>query len=89
MSAARRCGRKLRSQNGEEKIWIGIGQGGRSIFELIVSEDRTWTVLVTRTNGMSCVAASGNSWTSYLAPIGEATIAVASIQFASINKLAA
>lgn len=61
------------SQYGEKKFGTGLGQRGRSIVELFVSEERTWTVLVTHTNGMSCVAASGGNWTYQPVPNGEAT----------------
>ncbi len=55
---------KLKNTYGEEKIGLGLGQRGASVVELFVSESGTWTVLVTRTNGMSCVAASGDNWSS-------------------------
>jgi len=53
---------------GEQAVGVGLGSQGQSVFELYVAESGTWTILVTRTNGMSCVAASGNDW-SKLSPI--------------------
>jgi len=53
---------------GEQAIGVGLGSKGQSVFELYVADTGTWTILVTRTNGMSCVAASGNDW-SKLSPI--------------------
>jgi hypothetical protein len=55
---------KLKASYDEHKIGLGLGQRGASIVELFVSETGTWTVLVTRTNGMSCIAASGDNWSS-------------------------
>ena len=63
---------KLKNSYGEEKIGLGLGQRGASIVELFVSETGTWTVLVTRTNGMSCVAASGDNWSSNPVLAGDA-----------------
>lgn len=63
---------KLKNTYGEEKIGLGLGQRGASIVELFVSESGTWTVLVTRTNGMSCVAASGDNWSSNPVLVGDA-----------------
>ncbi len=53
---------------GEQAVGVGLGTQGQSVFELYVAETGTWTILVTRTNGMSCVAASGNDW-SKLSPV--------------------
>lgn len=47
---------------GEKKIGLGLGPGGSAVFELFVAESGTWTLLVTRTNGRSCIAASGDNW---------------------------
>ncbi len=63
---------KLKNSYGEEKIGLGLGQRGASIVELFVSESGTWTVLVTRTNGISCVAASGDNWSSSTTLAGDA-----------------
>jgi len=63
---------KLKKSYGEEKIGLGLGQRGASVVELFVSETGTWTVLVTRTNGMSCVAASGDNWSSSPILVGDA-----------------
>ena len=63
---------KLEKSHGEQKIGTGLGPRGASVVELFVSESGTWTVLVTRTNGMSCVAASGDNWTSESLLVGDA-----------------
>ncbi len=31
--------------------------------ELFTSKSGSWTLLITRTNGLSCIAASGQDWT--------------------------
>lgn len=55
---------KLKATYEEQKIGLGLGQRGSSVVELFVSDTGTWTVLVTKTNGMSCIAASGDNWTT-------------------------
>jgi hypothetical protein len=58
----------LKRHYGEEAVGVGLGTEGQTVFELFVADTGTWTILVTRTNGLSCVAASGNDW-SKLAPV--------------------
>lgn len=53
---------KLKQHYGEQKVGLGIGPGGQSVLELFVSETGTWTVLVTRPNGLSCITMSGDGW---------------------------
>ncbi len=55
---------KLKTTYEEQKIGLGLGQRGSSVVELFVSDTGTWTILVTRTNGMSCIAASGDNWSN-------------------------
>ncbi len=64
---------KLKQHYGEEKVGLGLGPKGSSIFELFVAETGTWTLLVTRTNGISCIAASGDNWMSSPVLSGEPT----------------
>ncbi len=62
---------KLKQHYGEEKVGLGLGSKGSAIFELFVAETGTWTLLVTRTNGLSCIAASGDSWMMSLPMLGD------------------
>ena len=41
---------------------VGIGASGEALYELFVADTGTWTILVTRPDGTSCIAASGESW---------------------------
>ncbi len=56
----------------EKVIGLGLGKNQASVVELYVSSHGSWTILVTLTNGMSCIAASGENWT---APDGLAGLA--------------
>lgn len=51
-------------QTGYNESYAGGGlQNANSIFEVWFSpEDGTWTILMTRADGMSCVMASGTNW---------------------------
>ncbi len=41
-----------------------MGNRGESVTELFTNgKSGSWTILVTRTNGLSCIAASGEDWT--------------------------
>ena len=47
----------------EKVVGLGLGKNQQSVVELYVSSKGTWTILVTMTNGMSCIAAAGENWT--------------------------
>lgn len=47
----------------EEVIGLGLGKNQQTVVELYVGGSGSWTILVTLTNGMSCIAASGQNWT--------------------------
>ena len=53
---------KLESGYGE--VFAGGGlQNATRIFEVWFSEEKgTWTILMTRADGMSCIMASGTNW---------------------------
>ena len=53
---------KLEDGYGESRLGAGL-RGSASIFEIWASASSgTWTILVTNTEGISCVMASGESW---------------------------
>ena len=51
----------LRALHKETPIAMGLVTNG-NVLEVIASEKGTWTILVTRPNGVSCVVAVGDSW---------------------------
>ena len=53
---------KLTQGYGEHRVGLGIGPTGNAIYELYVAETGSWTILITRPNGLSCIAASGEDW---------------------------
>ena len=63
---------QLNERHNEWRIGSGISRWG-NIVELFISEAGTWTILVTRPEGSSCVVASGGDWESEPLIPGEPT----------------
>ncbi len=57
----------LSEQYKEVPAGIGLAPPGR-VFELYVSATGTWTLLLTTTNGRSCVIGAGESWETGTVP---------------------
>ncbi|MGR3540070.1 MAG: hypothetical protein ACU0BS_01390 [Hasllibacter sp.] len=52
----------LQIHYGEETKGGGL-QNGQAVYEVWASEDeRTWTILMSRADGTSCIMASGTDW---------------------------
>lgn len=52
---------KLSNGYAEQPVAIGLASTG-NVVELLISTEGTWTILVTRPNGIACVAAVGRDW---------------------------
>ena len=52
---------KLNTGYNERPIGIGVASTG-NVVELIVSPDGTWTIMVTKPDGIACIAAVGEDW---------------------------
>jgi hypothetical protein len=46
----------------EHSIGMGLTHNG-TVTELLVSPTQTWTIIITKTNGISCIVATGEAWT--------------------------
>ncbi len=53
---------QLENRYDETVVGRGLVENGKAMVELFTSEAGTWTVVVTDTEGKSCVVASGESW---------------------------
>jgi hypothetical protein len=53
---------QLSNKFNEKVVGLGLGKNQQSVVELYVSSKGRWTILVTLTNGMSCIAAAGENW---------------------------
>ncbi len=51
----------LSSGYSEAPVAMGLVSNG-SILEVLASKDGSWTIIVTRPDGMSCVVAAGEAW---------------------------
>ncbi len=56
---------KLQQHHGESVRGLGLGDRGHTVLELFVSESGSWTILMTRTTGVTCIMATGQSWTNF------------------------
>jgi hypothetical protein len=52
---------QLSGKFAENTVALGIVNNG-SVLEILTSKTGSWTILVTKPNGMSCVVATGESW---------------------------
>lgn len=64
-----RCGpraemlKQLSAQYKEVPVAMGLADNGGGVLEVLASHDgATWTALVTRTTGVSCLVMSGENW---------------------------
>lgn len=62
---------QLGDRFGESVSARGIGADGTVMFELLVSEQGTWTVLASDVHGKSCVIAVGEAWHEIVPVVGD------------------
>ena len=55
----------------ETPIASGIAANGRLVEVFSTPDGRTWTIVITTPNGISCLAASGESWQTLIARMGQ------------------
>jgi len=53
---------ELAGDLGEQVIGRGLSLNGKAMLEVFKGESGSWTVIVTDTNGISCVLANGRVW---------------------------
>ena len=62
---------RLGASYAESSIGLGLVNNG-SVIEVLSSPDgKTWTILITKPDGMSCVVATGEAWERLPLPIKE------------------
>jgi hypothetical protein len=57
----------LSAQFKETPVAIGLVDDATALEILTTADGKTWTAVLTRSNGLTCVVASGESW-NYAAP---------------------
>ncbi len=63
--------KQLEKQFDEKVVGRGLGNSGKAMFELFLSEKGSWTVVVSEPSGRSCILASGESWQQMPLLIGD------------------
>lgn len=61
---------RLRELHGEVSVAVGITSNG-NVLEVLASAAGTWTVVMTRPNGLSCLMAVGDGWQTFAQPQGQ------------------
>ncbi len=51
----------LGDQHAEAPVAMGLASNG-TVLEVLASTKRTWTIILTKPNGLSCVVAAGEAW---------------------------
>ncbi len=52
---------QLSGNYSENTVALGLVNNG-SVLEILASKEGSWTILVTKPNGISCVVATGEAW---------------------------
>ena len=59
-----------RLQSGYQEVRTGVGVAGNGgLIELYTSEKGTFTIVLTRPNGMACLIAVGENWEAVKTPV--------------------
>ena len=53
---------KLQNRYGEDISARGLASNGKAMIELLTSRNGSWTMLVTTTDGRTCIFGSGHDW---------------------------
>ena len=53
--------KRLGDGHSESPVAMGLASNG-NILEVLASTEGTWTIIITKPNGMSCAVASGEAW---------------------------
>lgn len=53
---------QLETKFNERVVGRGLAKRGKEMVELLLSESGSWTVIISDTQGRTCIVASGDSW---------------------------
>ncbi len=54
--------KQLESRHSESPVGIGLASTGQVLEVFTTGDGSSWTIVMTRPDGMSCLVASGDSW---------------------------
>ena len=60
---------QVEAGKGAARRGIGVAEGGEAVLELFVAPSGEWTLLVTRADGLSRLAGSGEAWIPQESPL--------------------
>ena len=63
--------KQLEDKYGEKVVARGLSTTGKRMLEIFVSENGSWTVVMSEPNGRSCVLVTGESWQQIPMPAGD------------------
>lgn len=61
----------LETQYAEGRVAVALSQKNTAAFEVFVSKRGTWTIMMTTTEGTTCIMAAGHSWETVNEKIAE------------------
>jgi len=62
---------RLESHFGETRQSIGLGRGDRVVELFASTETGSWTIIVTRPDGLTCLLATGEAFEDIIVPQGD------------------
>jgi len=62
---------QLETQFDEHVIGRGLTKNGQAMVEVLVSDAGSWSVIVTDTNGRTCLMATGEDWSAIQMLVGD------------------
>ena len=65
--------RTLKSDHAEEPVAMGLASNG-AVIEVFASRNGSFTIMMTRTDGLSCLVAAGDMWEMLPEPTTDAKI---------------
>lgn len=59
----------LKDKFDQHPVGVGLSHQSTQAFEVFASNDGSWTVMMTQTNGKTCIMAGGHSWQDVPKPV--------------------
>lgn len=60
---------ELKRQFGEMSFGAGLSADGKNLYEILVSKQGTFTIVMRDTRGLACLIGAGNSWLTVRRPV--------------------
>ena len=60
---------ELKRQFGERSFGAGLSPDGTNLYEILVSKEGTFTIVMRDTRGLACLIGSGRNWMTVSPPV--------------------